>query len=142
MIADRSKVVVYTGGHRGTEAEFGRQAERWGLQEVTLTFDGHVMERGRNERHLSDERSVRAGVLSDSRSGRIRTRSPSVVRLDDSCGALRLDTRAWLRDVGPQPENRAPTRCAGEATPPWQVGVQLGMDGRRVRSVSDHDDEP
>ena len=42
---DRSKIVVYSGGHRGTEAEFGRQAERWGLGEVTVSYEGHAMER-------------------------------------------------------------------------------------------------
>jgi hypothetical protein len=52
-MVDRSQVVLYTGGHRGTEAEFGRQAERWGITEVTLSFEGHVMERERGLRELT-----------------------------------------------------------------------------------------
>jgi hypothetical protein len=31
----------YGGGHRGTEAEFGRQAEKFGIREVNYSFAGH-----------------------------------------------------------------------------------------------------
>jgi hypothetical protein len=31
----------YGGGHRGTEAEFGRQAEQFGIREVNYSFEGH-----------------------------------------------------------------------------------------------------
>ena len=31
----------YGGGHRGTEAEFGRQAEQFGIGEVNYSFEGH-----------------------------------------------------------------------------------------------------
>lgn len=44
--------VLHSGGHKGTEAEFGRNAERWGLEEVTYTFDGHLSERDRGLVHL------------------------------------------------------------------------------------------
>ncbi|HEV8241469.1 MAG TPA: hypothetical protein VGS57_19050 [Thermoanaerobaculia bacterium] len=62
-MVDRSQVVLYSGGHRGTEAEFGRQAERWGVREVTLSFDGHAMERDRDARVLSEE-ELRQGDVS------------------------------------------------------------------------------
>ena len=62
-MVDRSKVVLYTGGHRGTEAEFGRHAERWGVEEVTLSFEGHVMERDRGVRQLNEE-ELREGDVS------------------------------------------------------------------------------
>ena len=62
-MVDRSQVVLYSGGHRGTESEFGRQAERWGVREVTLSFEGHVMERDRNVRVLSEE-ELRQGDVS------------------------------------------------------------------------------
>ena len=62
-MVDRTQVVLYTGGHRGTEAEFGRQAERWGLREVTLSFEGHAMERDRAVRQLSEE-ELREGDVS------------------------------------------------------------------------------
>ena len=62
-MVDRSKVVLYTGGHRGTEAEFGDHAERWGIHEETLSFEGHAMARDRNVRQLTDE-ELRAGDVS------------------------------------------------------------------------------
>ncbi|MCP4748560.1 MAG: hypothetical protein GY874_20860 [Desulfobacteraceae bacterium] len=39
---------LYSGGHRGTEAEFGRQAEQFGIHEVNYSFEGHqpVREQG------------------------------------------------------------------------------------------------
>ena len=54
-MTDRNRVTLYTGGHKGTEAEFGRCAERWGVAEVTLGFSGHKPERDRNLRMLSDQ---------------------------------------------------------------------------------------
>jgi hypothetical protein len=60
---DRSKIVLHSGGHRGTEAEFGRQAERWGLGEVTVSYEGHAMERDRNVRQLTEE-DLREGDVS------------------------------------------------------------------------------
>ena len=33
------------GGHKGAEAEFGHAAEKWGVKETTLSFDGHRMAR-------------------------------------------------------------------------------------------------
>jgi hypothetical protein len=36
---------VYSGGHRGTEAEFGRLAEQFGVREVNYTFEDRQPER-------------------------------------------------------------------------------------------------
>lgn len=54
--------VLHSGGHKGTETEFGRQAERWGLPEVTYTFDGHVSERDRGLVHLSPSELAKGDV--------------------------------------------------------------------------------
>jgi len=43
-MSDRNQSILYSGGHKGTEAEFGRCAEKWGVRQVTLSYDGHVME--------------------------------------------------------------------------------------------------
>lgn len=53
-MSDRFKAKLISGGHKGTEAEFGRQAERWGLRETTLSYEGHAMERAENVETLSD----------------------------------------------------------------------------------------
>jgi hypothetical protein len=52
---DRSKITMYSGGHRGAEAEFGKTAERWGIQEVNFSFEGHTIERDRGVRILSSD---------------------------------------------------------------------------------------
>ena len=54
--------VLHSGGHKGTEAEFGRNAERWGLTEVTYTFEGHVSERSRGLVHLDDAELAKGDV--------------------------------------------------------------------------------
>ncbi len=35
---------LISGGHKGAEAEFGRAARRWGIEQTTLSFEGHTME--------------------------------------------------------------------------------------------------
>ena len=54
-MADRSQITLYSGGHKGAESEFGRLAERWGIQEVNFSFEGHTIERTRGIRMLSPE---------------------------------------------------------------------------------------
>ena len=39
-----NRVSLISGGHRGAEAEFGRSAKRWGIDQTTLSFEGHAME--------------------------------------------------------------------------------------------------
>ncbi|MBL0715322.1 MAG: hypothetical protein JJV98_16655 [Desulfosarcina sp.] len=46
-MTDANQFTLYSGGHRGTEAEFGRQAEKWGVNEVNYSFEGHQPERNR-----------------------------------------------------------------------------------------------
>lgn len=53
-MTERFKAKLISGGHKGTEAEFGRNAERWGLSELTLSYEGHRMERSKNVEVLDD----------------------------------------------------------------------------------------
>jgi hypothetical protein len=39
-----SRPTLLSGGHKGAEAEFGRAAKRWGIDQQTLSFAGHDME--------------------------------------------------------------------------------------------------
>ncbi len=55
MTIERSKLQVIHGGHKGAEAEFGRAAEKWGVVDTTISFEGHKMERAHNVDQLSDE---------------------------------------------------------------------------------------
>ncbi|MBU1054002.1 MAG: hypothetical protein KKC46_09255 [Proteobacteria bacterium] len=44
---DISKITMFSGGHKGTEAEFGKLAEAWHMKEVNISFEGHDTERTR-----------------------------------------------------------------------------------------------
>ena len=58
-----SECVLYSGGLKGAEAAFGAAAERYDIEEVTFTFDGHQIERTRGVRTLSHE-ELRKGDVS------------------------------------------------------------------------------
>jgi len=49
-----AKPMLLSGGHKGAEAEFGRAAKRWGLEQTTFSFEGHAMEWPMSVRVLSD----------------------------------------------------------------------------------------
>ena len=51
---DRQKMRLIHGGHKGTEAEFGRAAMRWDVPETTVSYQGHEMEFATNVDELSD----------------------------------------------------------------------------------------
>ena len=61
-MSDRNKARLVSGGHKGAEAEFGRCAQRWGLREVTLSFEGHQMEWSQDVRVLSAEELAKGDV--------------------------------------------------------------------------------
>jgi len=54
-MTDISKITLYSGGHKGAEAEFGKLAEAWNMNEVTISFEGHNAVRTRGVRLLSRE---------------------------------------------------------------------------------------
>ncbi|WP_028577300.1 hypothetical protein [Desulfomicrobium escambiense] len=57
-----SEYTLFSGGAPGAEAEFGRMAEKFGVQEVTFTFEGHKIERSRGLRVLTPEELMRKDV--------------------------------------------------------------------------------
>ncbi len=57
-----SKITLYSGGHKGTEAEFGRLAEAWNIDEVNISFEGHIAERTRGIKMLSREELQKGDV--------------------------------------------------------------------------------
>lgn len=52
----------YSGGHEGAEAEFGRQAERYGIREITFAYRGHTPARKRGVKILSAEALKRGDI--------------------------------------------------------------------------------
>lgn len=47
--------ILYSGGAAGTESYFGLLAERYGLEEVNFSFEGHQIDRTRGKRVLTGE---------------------------------------------------------------------------------------
>ena len=63
MMLKREDVILFSGGAQGAEAEFGACAERFGIEEVTFSFDGHKPSRTRGLRMLNHE-ELAAGEVS------------------------------------------------------------------------------
>ena len=61
-MTDISKITLYSGGHKGTEAEFGKLAEAWNMEEVNISFEGHNAERTRGVKVLSQEELKKGDV--------------------------------------------------------------------------------
>ncbi|MBI5576854.1 MAG: hypothetical protein HY896_10890 [Deltaproteobacteria bacterium] len=59
----KEECVLYSGGAKGAEQEFGAQAEKYGIEEVNFTFDGHGTVRTRGLRTLSPE-ELKSGDVS------------------------------------------------------------------------------
>lgn len=59
----REDVILFSGGAPGAEAEFGACAERFGIEEVNFSFDGHKPIRTRGLRVLNHE-ELHAGEVS------------------------------------------------------------------------------
>ena len=66
-----SGVTLFSGGHRGAEAEFGMLAEQFGVTEVNFSFEGHKMERSAGLVILSDEELKKGNVSMDIVSARL-----------------------------------------------------------------------
>ena len=54
---------LYSGGLKGAEETFGECAEKYGINEINFSFDGHKNSRGKNMTLLTDE-ELRKGNIS------------------------------------------------------------------------------
>ena len=52
---NKEDVILFSGGIKGAEAEFGANAERFGIAEVNFSFEGHNIVRHRGLRVLNPE---------------------------------------------------------------------------------------
>jgi hypothetical protein len=55
--------ILFSGGAQGAEAEFGAQAEAFGIEEVNYTFEGHKIVRTRGL-HVLNHEELQAGDVS------------------------------------------------------------------------------
>lgn len=73
---NREDVILYSGAANGAEAYFGEMAERYGIQEVNFTFEGHNDARSRGMRVLTTE-ELKTGDVSLSYVGKMMNREYS-----------------------------------------------------------------
>jgi hypothetical protein len=59
---NREDCILFSGGAAGAEAAFGEQAERYGIDEVNFTFEGHTIVRHRGLRVLNHEELLAGDV--------------------------------------------------------------------------------
>lgn len=57
-----SEFTLYSGGLRGSESEFGVQAEKWGVGEVNFSYEGHQPDRDRGLVVLGPEEMKRGDI--------------------------------------------------------------------------------
>jgi hypothetical protein len=62
MIMKPNECTLYSGGHKGAEAEFGIQAERWGVREVNFSYEGREPARNCGLVTLSPEEMSRGDI--------------------------------------------------------------------------------
>jgi len=67
-----SKCTLYTGGHMGAETFFGECAEQFGVNEVTYSFEGHLIKREKNVVFLTNEELKRGDISMEIVSGHMR----------------------------------------------------------------------
>jgi len=77
-----SRPTLISGGHKGAEAEFGRAAKRWGLEQTTLSFAGHDMEWPVSVRVLGDAELAKGDVSMEIVSARMHRsyHQPGLIR--------------------------------------------------------------
>ena len=64
-----SECTLYSGGHMGAETFFGECAERFGIKEVTYSFEGHRIKREKNVVFLNDDALKRGDISMEIVSG-------------------------------------------------------------------------
>ena len=134
MMVSADQFTFYGGGHRGTEAEFGRQAEQFGVREVNYSFEGHQPARENGLTVLTSEELKKGDISMEivslrmnrtySKSNKIRKVIQSIFHMVNS--GLQIFAVGWIK-----PDN---TVRGGTG---W--AVELGKLFNRPLSVFDQD---
>ena len=81
---NKADCILFSGGEAGAEQAFGESAERYGVEEVNFSFDGHSIVRHRGLRVLNHE-ELQAGDVSLEYVGRLMHRrytdSPTIRKI-------------------------------------------------------------
>ena len=123
-MTDVSKTTLYSGGHKGAEAEFGKLAEAWKISEVNFSFEGHTPERTRGVRVLGQDELQKGDVSMEivskrmnrtySKTDKIRKVIQSIFHMINN--GYHVIAVGWIQapPVAPsRPDLSAPSRPAG-----------------------------
>ena len=80
-MSDTDQFTFYGGGYRGTEAEFGRLSEKYGVREVNFSFEGHEPERKTGTRVLSSEELAKGDISMEIVSIRMKRKYSQVQKI-------------------------------------------------------------
>jgi hypothetical protein len=86
-MTDCSKYTLFSGGLKGAESEFGLNAEQWGIQEVTFSYEGHKVERTKGIIMLSNDELQKGDVsmeIVSQRMGRTYTEAEKIRKVIQS----------------------------------------------------------
>lgn len=133
-MSNADQFTFFGGGHRGTEAEFGRQAEKYGIREVNYSFEGHKPERQNGLILLSPEELAKGDISMEIVSIRMNRKYSQIQKIRRVFqlifhmvnSGLQIFTVGWI-----QPDN---TVKGGTG---W--AVELGKLFNRPLSVFDQD---
>lgn len=106
IMTQSDQFTFYGGGHRGTEAEFGQQAEQFGINEVNYSFEGHQPAREKGLKILTPEELKKGDVSMEivsmrmnrkySRTNKIRKVFQSIFHMVNS--GLQVFTVGWIQE--------------------------------------------
>lgn len=77
-------MTFFSSGLKGAEQAFGENAEKFGISETTLTFDGHAVERNKHLMVLSDKELMKGDVsmeIVSKRMGRRYTQTDKIRKI-------------------------------------------------------------
>lgn len=91
-MTDCSQFTLYSGGVRGAESEFGRNAECWGVKEVNFSFEGHLRERDKSIKMLTEEELSHGDISMDIVSKRMGRTYSEAKKIRNLLAPLNRDT--------------------------------------------------
>jgi hypothetical protein len=62
---ETTNITLHSGGAQGAESIFGEQAEKFGINEVNYSFDGHITNRSRGIKILTEDELLKGDVSID-----------------------------------------------------------------------------
>jgi len=127
-----SNYTLYSGGHEGAESFFGECAEKYGVNEVTFTFEGHALKRSKNLVTLSQDDLVKGNISMEIVSNHMNRRYHNVDKIKRTLQSIyhMVNSGSQIFAVGEILEDKTAKGGTG-----W--GVELGKFFNRQVHIYD-----